>query len=378
MAGSPADRYPFTREILTSLSAVARDLRVFRGTPPGRVHDYPFTHLYSTCLFCNQPLGANEVVEAFPVGRRLAFDQARGRLWVVCRKCEKWNLTPLEERWEAIETCERLFRDTRKRMSTDNIGLARLAEGLELVRIGEPQRPEFAAWRYGDQFGRRRRRHELLATAGGVIALGAAASNIAGVAAGSLVFGSLQLAGMVAHTRRNRRVIFRGSDSTGDPFFVRASEAMHTRLVPNADDQKWALQFRLGKEGIRGKPILTGGEARRAAAQVMPHRNEFGSDRKRIAKAVVRLEEAGSPEQFLAWAARNHQSLWKESYGDVWLGIEMAVNEENERRALEDELALLELAWKDAEEIAAIADKLVPPPGVQIALRALKREVKQG
>jgi hypothetical protein len=54
--------------------------------------------MYSTCLFCNKGLGANEAVEAFPVGRRLAFDQARGRLWVVCRKCEKWNLTPLEER----------------------------------------------------------------------------------------------------------------------------------------------------------------------------------------------------------------------------------------------------------------------------------------
>ena len=29
---------------------------------------------------------------------------------------------------------------------------------MDLIRIGEPQRPEMAAWRYGDQFGRRRRR----------------------------------------------------------------------------------------------------------------------------------------------------------------------------------------------------------------------------
>jgi hypothetical protein len=36
----------------------------------------------------------------------------------------------------------------------------------------------------------------------------------------------------------------------------------------------------------------------------------------------------------------------------------MAVNEENERRALEGELALLELEWKEAEEIAGIADNL--------------------
>src|SRR5687767_1870588 len=98
--------------------------------------------MYRTCLFCSSALGSNEAVEHFPVGRRLAFDAAKGRLWVVCRKCERWNLTPLEERWEAIEECERAFRATRLRVSTDEIGLARLKEGLELVRIGEPQRPE--------------------------------------------------------------------------------------------------------------------------------------------------------------------------------------------------------------------------------------------
>ena len=94
--------------------------------------------VYSTCMFCNRPLGTNEVVEEFPVGRRLAFDAERGRLWVVCRKCERWNLSPLEERWEAVEMCERLFRETRVRVSTENVGLARHPEGLELVRIGSP------------------------------------------------------------------------------------------------------------------------------------------------------------------------------------------------------------------------------------------------
>jgi hypothetical protein len=125
--------------------------------------------MYRTCLFCSSDLGHNEAVEHFPVGRRLAFDAGKGRLWVVCRKCERWNLTPLEERWEAIEECERAFGATRLRVSTDQIGLARLKEGLELVRIGAPQRPEMAAWRYGDQFGRRRRRQYLLG--GGAVLL---------------------------------------------------------------------------------------------------------------------------------------------------------------------------------------------------------------
>lgn len=138
--------------------------------------------MYSTCLFCNQSLGANDVLEPFPVGRRLAFDTAKGRLWVVCRKCERWNLSPLEERWEVVEACERLFRETRMRASTENIGLARLHEGLELVRIGQPLRPEFAAWRYGDQFGPRRKRAILYGVGagavGGTIVIGGAVAGV--------------------------------------------------------------------------------------------------------------------------------------------------------------------------------------------------------
>src|SRR3954471_19626499 len=100
--------------------------------------------MYSTCLFCHTDLGKNVELEMFPVGRRLAFDSAKGRLWVVCQKCERWNLTPIEERWEAIEECERTFGATKTRVSPDEIGLARISEGLELVQIGKPQRPEFA------------------------------------------------------------------------------------------------------------------------------------------------------------------------------------------------------------------------------------------
>ena len=93
--------------------------------------------MYSTCIFCNRSLGTNESIEIFPIGRRIAFDGAKGRLWVICRRCERWNLSPLEIRWEVIEECERRFRDTRLRVSTDNIGMARLRDGLELVRLLE-------------------------------------------------------------------------------------------------------------------------------------------------------------------------------------------------------------------------------------------------
>jgi hypothetical protein len=164
--------------------------------------------MYRTCLFCSGDLGHNEAVEHFPVGRRLAFDAAKGRLWVVCRKCERWNLTPLEERWEAIEECERSFRGTRLRVSTDQIGLARLKEGLELVRIGDPQRPEMAAWRYGDQFGRRRRRQYLV---GGGVVLLAGTVVVAGPMLGLIGAGAISptwnIANSIIQVYRARKLV---------------------------------------------------------------------------------------------------------------------------------------------------------------------------
>ena len=175
--------------------------------------------MYRSCMFCHRPLGENEVIESFQVGRRLAFDAARGRLWVVCGRCERWNLSPLEERWEAVEECERAFRGTRVRVSTEHIGLARHPEGLTLIRIGEPMRPEFAAWRYGDQFGRRRRRN-MIYTAAMFTILGAYhVGPLAGLAGVSLI-------GSAASVAHNIRLVRAGSAE------VRTDDGRIVKLSP--------------------------------------------------------------------------------------------------------------------------------------------------
>jgi hypothetical protein len=51
----------------------------------------------------------------------------------------------------------------------------------------------------------------------------------------------------------------------------------------------------------------------------------------------------------------------------------MSAHEESERRALEGELHLLEAAWRDAEEIAGIADDMFLPASVDADLARLKR-----
>jgi len=56
------------------------------------------------------------------------------------------------------------------------------------------------------------------------------------------------------------------------------------------------------------------------------------------------------------------------------LALEMAVHEEAEHRALDQELRALETAWREAEEIAAIADSLFIPESIQARLGAPRRE----
>ena len=343
--------------------------------------------MYSTCLFCRRSLGANEVVEAFPIGRRLAFDSAKGRLWVVCRGCERWNLTPLDERWVAIEDCERRFRDTKLRVSTDNIALARVKEGLELVRIGKPMRPEFAAWRYGDQFGRRRRRHTIYGTAGGAaiaVAYIGLRSLTEGIdpTLGSMVAGVVVPAGIrLLHTVRNARPTLRVRNDEGRLLTLAREDIRETTIVHLGPEAGWAVdvphrewgQPITRANGRRGHvpPVmrLTGDAAQRAIRLIVPRLNRAGGDEKQIATAVRRLEERGpmrDPVRSMLFdrapsRARRHSASFaflRFLPLETRLALEMALNEDLERRAFEGELALLEHAWREAEEIAAIADAL--------------------
>ena len=337
--------------------------------------------MYSTCLFCSGSLGTNAVIEALPVGRRLAFDASRGRLWVVCRRCERWNLTPIEERWEAIEMCERLFRETRLRASTDNIGLARVREGLELVRIGAALRPEFAAWRYGDQFGRRRRRHLLLTGAGVTAGVGiVVAGPIMGLVAGSS-WALMNIANTVHNVLEARRIRVRlRAPDYPHPFALRRGEITGVSVIPADDAGGWALRVpvspgetlvQLRETGLHAVPIrsitLTGRAALDAAGQVLPHLNASGARRSVVQTAVRLVEDVGDPHRLFADLTRSDSGEGSPLHAqsvEMRLALEMAAHEEAERRAMEGELALLAAAWRQAEEIAAIADQLLVPPEV--------------
>jgi hypothetical protein len=324
--------------------------------------------MYSTCIFCHAALEANDTIEHFPVGRRLAFDPARGRLWVVCRHCRQWNLTPTEERWEAIEECERFYRDTRLRVSTDQIGLARLASGLELVRIGRPERPEFAAWRYGDQLGRRRR--SAMVKAG--IGLGALGALVVGGAAAGVGIGGFgwiigQLGERIVKGSPDRIVARLPIANVGE-VTVRGKHLNHLQLV-SGDPSRWQLGVPHQKRIV----TLEGDAAVQALGKLLPQLNRFGGSRDRVSEAVALIEREPDPLRFFDVAARQATDRAKTKISALpeatRLALEMAAHEDSERKALEGELAVLEQAWKEAEEVAAIADNMFLPAFVEDWMR---------
>jgi hypothetical protein len=343
--------------------------------------------MYSTCLFCNTSLGANDAIEEFPVGRRLAFDAAKGRLWVICRTCGRWNLSPLEERWEAIEHCERLFRDTFIRVSTSEIGLAKLASGLELVRIGKPLRPEFAAWRYGRQFGSRRRRTYVVA--GG----GAAGAALALIALGpalipALTLGTISIVAVPGLTTTMAVLPMIG-------MLAAREYVMHERVVARvAKDRRTftvrakhleAIELKVkGRESARiavphdsGWVEFEDAIAFHTMSVLLAGANRFGADSGRVQDAVERIENAGDAAGFLS-----HASAWNSLRGGRLvsilngyrglgamhlspterLALEMSLHDETERRAMHGELKALEEAWRAAEVIAGICDDDLTPP----------------
>jgi hypothetical protein len=364
--------------------------------------------MYSTCLFCNGPLGANEQIAAFPVGRRLAYDPARGRLWVICDRCGRWNLSPLDERWEAIDECERLFRGTFLRYSTDNIGLARIEEGLELVRIGPALLPEIASWRYGARIQRYASETNGAGRAVALVRRGAglhrwvarrAASALAGYATSVGLSDEAML--RLRTFRRGDAVLARTIDEQGTPIVIRYAHLGAAELIRPERDKPWRLVVRhdagvarLAEEvGLRtaGKMLasLNFGVASNAEVQHAIAKLDEAGDREgyftRVASLAMRtqwgrvpdapdeglIEPAGSSFAERIALQLANRSFWgrggtgSDETTPLFrlpsvdrLALEMASNEDIERRALQGELEALAAAWKEAEEIANISDEL--------------------
>jgi hypothetical protein len=335
--------------------------------------------MLSECFFCDTPLDRNLEIEHCPIGRRLAFDSRQGRLWIVCGACGRWNLTPTDDRWEAIEECERRFRTSRVRLCTDQIGMARLPGGLDLVRIGAPVLPEFAAWRYGDRLLRRRvwsgpRKAARALALPGAVAAGTVIAASFGTAGALAVAGA---AALLMHRRRHRPALAVPLEQ-GGALQLDAEQIQTAELIRAEDEsEQWAVWVGCEPEQApvetrieytaAGEPraLLTGGDGRTAAALILPTLNPLGGDSRMVQAAVGWLQAVGGPYQALRTFARsrlvrapldNIGRTLASLHPEARLALEMALHEDEEQRALRGELTILRWAWHREEMVAAIAD----------------------
>src|SRR5436305_433893 len=82
--------------------------------------------MFRTCAFCNGKLDGDGGPTDLGVGRRLAFDEWKGRLWVICPRCSRWNLAPLGERCGSVMALRARHLERARLTTTTREGMALL------------------------------------------------------------------------------------------------------------------------------------------------------------------------------------------------------------------------------------------------------------
>lgn len=324
--------------------------------------------MFRSCAFCNAAFDGDGGPSGLGVGRRLAFDEWKGRLWVVCPRCSRWNLTPFDDRLERIEALARAASQGRIAASTDQVALIRW-QRYDFVRVGKPPRVELATWRYGERLrNRQRERMKVVAPLTiAAIGLGIAANVAAGGGFGVVVWNIHRIAdGIYLRIVGGRKVLLVEPPvcaSCGTVMQLRARHVQHARVVPDrhADVAVLLSCPNCRREGAQ----LTGAEANQVLRQGLTYLNLSRGGRKRAEDAAREVDAVGGPDQLLRDIAHRELTL-RALRPERGLALEMAVDERAEVQELEQQ-------WKEAEEIADIADgTLSTSADIEERLRRLK------
>ncbi len=296
------------------------------------------------CLFCDDPLQ--------PPLARPAFDPWLGRLWHVCPSCGRWSPVPLEERWSDLERLEAAAREGRVRIRTEHLDLVDSPRG-ELVRVGRAPRPEIAVWRYGDMMPRQRVRgvrgwfHRLLE--------GLPSSPFGyGGGYGELVLERTVQRRWFASPFVDDAAILTAAfltvplapdcPSCRGPLWIAPWSFQHIRIILDGGDAAaTALCGACGREV--GVPARAARPALRLGLSVV---NRKLRQHPLLEAAAGELDAAGTPSELLRGLGAAAPALG-ELAADERVALGLALDEEAEGE-------LLELEWRQAEELAKLVD----------------------
>jgi hypothetical protein len=157
---------------------------------------------------------------------------------------------------------------------------------------------------------------------------------------------------------------------------VQSLQYTQLELARAANTEGWRLRLVSGGGAID----IEGSRAFRVLGSMLPHFSGYGATRREVDSAVALLDGSVDPAKHIS---RTVDAICRSGYAmselesipmGLRLSLEMASQEESERRALEGELAELEATWRRAEEIAAIADDLLIPASARAFLERHRRK----
>jgi hypothetical protein len=324
--------------------------------------------MFRSCAFCNATLDGDGGPSGLGVGRRIAFDEWMGRLWVVCPRCSRWNLTPFDDRLERIESVARAASQGRIAASTDQIALIRW-ERYDFVRVGKPPRVELATWRYGERLRNRQRERMkvVVPLTVAAIGLGVAANVAAGGGFGVVVWNIHRIADwMYLRMVGGRKVALIESPicaHCGSVMQLRARHVQHARIVPDTHAEMAVVLScpRCRREGAQ----LTGADAVQVLRQGLTYLNLSRGGRRKAEDAAREVDHVGGADRLVRDIAVRELTL-RSLRPERGLALEMAMDERAEVEELERQ-------WREEAEIADIADGMLgTSTAVEDELRRLK------
>lgn len=324
--------------------------------------------MYTSCAFCSGPFGGDGATSGLGVGRRFAYDGWKSRAWVICLKCRRWNLTPFDTRLDTITALDRMAAPGRVVATSEQVALIRVGP-YDVVRVGKPPRVEMATWRYGERLKARQRERLKVVVPVSLVVIGAT------IAFNALAFGSMGAfigqvpsiadsiyTGMVGNRKVNIEPPI--CAHCGKVLVLKAKHVERARLQATArSDLALLLDCPHCKHEAA---LLEGTDAQLALRHGLTYVNlrKGKKIKKKAEEAAQRLDQVGGPDAFIYHKAREEALIKKLGGGDA-LALEMAVDEQAELRELERQ-------WREADEIAEIADGLLLNPDIERRLDDLR------